>query len=174
QGHRDAPATFDPQDMRNMGGLAGKMKITFWVYLVGALALAGVFPLAGFWSKDEILADAFHVGFAEGAWHGTAVYLLLTVAAFFTAFYMGRQVFMVFFGEGRSGGGRVVHFSQPQVVRGRAVRPADRPALRASGLVCGRGTGWALLARLVSRYHHRARLPRPYRGALAGRGRGLY
>ncbi len=85
-----------------MGGLAGKMKITFWVYLVGALALAGVFPLAGFWSKDEILADAFHVGFAEGAWHGTAVYLLLTVAAFFTAFYMGRQVFMVFFGEGRS------------------------------------------------------------------------
>ena len=50
---------FDPNDMRNMGGLRKQMPVTFWVYLVGALALAGIFPLAGFWSKDEILADAF-------------------------------------------------------------------------------------------------------------------
>ena len=52
----------DPQDMRNMGGLKDKMKTTFGVYVVGAVALAGIFPLAGFWSKDEILADAWHVG----------------------------------------------------------------------------------------------------------------
>jgi len=85
---------FDPQDMRNMGGLRTRMKTTFWVYLIGALALAGIVPLAGFWSKDEILAEASHLN--------PTVYWLLTIAAFFTAFYMGRQIWMVFFGEARS------------------------------------------------------------------------
>ena len=85
---------FDPQDMRNMGGLRHKMKTTFWVYLVGALALAGIVPLAGFWSKDEILAEASTLN--------PAIYWLLIIAAFFTAFYMGRQIFMVFFGDPRS------------------------------------------------------------------------
>ena len=46
----------DPQDMRQMGGLRKQMPLTFWVYLIGALALAGIAPLAGFFSKDEILA----------------------------------------------------------------------------------------------------------------------
>jgi len=86
---------FDPNDMRGMGGLRGRMPVTFIVYLVGSLALAGIPPLAGFFSKDEILADA-----AEGQ---TAVYLLLSAAAFLTAFYIGRQVLMVFFGKPRSG-----------------------------------------------------------------------
>jgi len=85
---------FDPNDMRGMGGLRGRMPVTFAVYLVGSLALAGIPPLAGFFSKDEILADA-------AAGH-TAVYLLLTAAAFLTAFYIGRQVLMVFFGAARS------------------------------------------------------------------------
>ncbi len=85
---------FDPQDMRNMGGLRHKMKTTFWVYVIGALALGGIVPLAGFWSKDEILAEASTLN--------PVVYWLLLIAAFFTAFYMGRQVFMVFFGEARS------------------------------------------------------------------------
>ncbi|HSF81828.1 MAG TPA: NADH-quinone oxidoreductase subunit L [Anaerolineales bacterium] len=85
---------FDPQDMRNMGGLRNRMKITYWVYLIGAIALAGIPPLAGFWSKDEILAEASHLN--------PTVYWLLTIAAFFTAFYMGRQIFLVFFGEARS------------------------------------------------------------------------
>jgi len=84
---------FDPSDMRNMGGLRKQMPVTFWLYLIGALALAGIVPLAGFWSKDEILADAFH--------KFPTVYWLLTIAAFFTAFYMGRQVWMVFFGKPR-------------------------------------------------------------------------
>jgi NADH-quinone oxidoreductase subunit L len=85
---------FDPNDMRNMGGLRKTMPVTFWVYLMGTLALTGIPPFAGFWSKDEILADSFREGF-------TAVYWLLTIAAFFTAFYMGRQIWMVFFGEPR-------------------------------------------------------------------------
>ncbi|MCA9957890.1 MAG: hypothetical protein KC443_02585, partial [Anaerolineales bacterium] len=88
---------FDPQDMRTMGGLRSKMPTTFAVYMVGSLALAGIFPLAGFWSKDEILAHA-------SANHGTVftvVYWMLTIAAFCTAFYMGRQIKMVFFGAPR-------------------------------------------------------------------------
>jgi len=84
---------FDPGDMRNMGGLRKTMPVTFWLYIVGTLALAGIFPFAGFWSKDEILLDA--------RLHFPAVYWLLTLAAFFTAFYMGRQIWMVFFGEPR-------------------------------------------------------------------------
>jgi NADH-quinone oxidoreductase subunit L len=96
QGTRAARGTetFDPNDMRNMGGLRKTMPVTFWLYLIGTLALAGIFPFAGFWSKDEILADAFREGF-------TVVYWLLTAAAFFTAFYMGRQIWLVFFGKPR-------------------------------------------------------------------------
>jgi NADH-quinone oxidoreductase subunit L len=84
---------FDPGDMRNMGGLRKTMPVTFWLYMIGTLALAGIVPFAGFWSKDEILLDA--------KLHYPAVYVLLSIAAFFTAFYMGRQVWMVFFGEPR-------------------------------------------------------------------------
>ncbi|MFZ5821036.1 MAG: NADH-quinone oxidoreductase subunit L [Chloroflexota bacterium] len=94
-GHGDHhEEVFDPGDMRNMGGLRKTMPVTFWLYMIGTLALAGIFPFAGFWSKDEILADAFLEGY-------TWVYGLLTAAAFLTAFYMGRQVWMVFFGEAR-------------------------------------------------------------------------
>ena len=84
---------FDPGDMRNMGGMRKTMPTTFWLYMIGTLALAGIFPFAGFWSKDEILLDA--------KLHYTGVYWLLAIAAFFTAFYMGRQIWMVFFGEAR-------------------------------------------------------------------------
>ncbi|RPI86600.1 MAG: NADH-quinone oxidoreductase subunit L [Chloroflexi bacterium] len=85
---------FDVQDMRNMGGLRDRMKTTFWVYLIGAVALAGIPPLAGFWSKDEILAEGLHLNIP--------VYILLTITALLTAFYAGRQVFMVFFGSPRT------------------------------------------------------------------------
>jgi len=84
----------DPQDMRNMGGLRTRMKTTFWVYLIGALALAGVFPFAGFWSKDEILVSQMA--------YKPVLYVILALAAFLTAFYMARQVMMVFFGEPRT------------------------------------------------------------------------
>jgi NADH-quinone oxidoreductase subunit L len=84
----------DPQDMRNMGGLRTRMKLTYWVYLIGALALAGIFPLAGFFSKDEILAQALRLQ--------PGVFALLITAAFLTALYMARQIAMVFFGEPRS------------------------------------------------------------------------
>lgn len=96
-GHHDHHDHFDPQDMRTMGGLRHHMPTTFWTYLVGSLALAGIVPLAGFWSKDEILAHAS----ANSGGVNTVVYILLTIAAFGTAFYMARQVKMVFFGAPR-------------------------------------------------------------------------
>jgi len=91
RGDHHGEADFDPGDMRNMGGMRKTMPVTFWLYVIGALALAHIFPLAGFWSKDEILAEATALNFT--------VYILLAVAAFFTAFYMGRQIWMVFFGQ---------------------------------------------------------------------------
>lgn len=94
EGHgHDEHEVFDPGDMRNMGGLRKTMPVTFWLYIIGTLALAGIIPFAGFWSKDEILLDA--------SLNYPVVYGILTVAAFLTAFYMGRQIWMVFFGEAR-------------------------------------------------------------------------
>jgi NADH-quinone oxidoreductase subunit L len=89
-------------DMMSMGGLRKKMPITATVFIIGALALAGIPPLAGFWSKDEILAHAFERGFgAHPDQVASAVFVMLAVAAFFTAFYMTRQIFLTFFGEAR-------------------------------------------------------------------------
>ncbi|HSV86703.1 MAG TPA: NADH-quinone oxidoreductase subunit L, partial [Levilinea sp.] len=85
---------FDAQDMRNMGGLQARMRTTFAVYTTGALALAGIAPLSGFFSKDEILTAALS--------HNLPVFIMLIAAAFFTAFYIGRQVSMVFFGHPRT------------------------------------------------------------------------
>ncbi len=86
----------DPQDMFNMGGLRKKMPITFWTFLIGGFALSG-FPVitAGFWSKDEILADAW-------AHHHYTVFIVLAVAAFLTAFYTMRQITLTFLGEART------------------------------------------------------------------------
>jgi NADH-quinone oxidoreductase subunit L len=95
----------EEQDMMNMGGLRKRMPITFWTFLFGTLALAGIFPFAGFWSKDEILLDAFN--------ENMIVYVLGAVAAFLTAFYMARQVFLTFFGEPRSEKAAKAHESPP-------------------------------------------------------------
>jgi NADH-quinone oxidoreductase subunit L len=93
---------FDPQDMRNMGGLRHRMPITFWTYVIGTLALAGIFPFAGFWSKDEILADSWLAGIVEGDVGGYIAFGILLLAAGFTAFYMWRQVSLVFLGQPRT------------------------------------------------------------------------
>ncbi len=109
-GHHDE-TPFDPQDMRNMGGLRHKMPITYWTYLIGALALAGVIPLSGFWSKDEIIVDSFNVFFEEGQLKGAIALLTLFGAAGFTAFYIWRQVCLVFYGTPRSEAAEHAHES---------------------------------------------------------------
>ena len=84
----------DTQNMHEMGGLRKKMPITFWTWAIGSAALAGIYPLAGFWSKDEILLAAY-----EG--HFTALFWILVVAATFTAFYITRATILTFFGKPR-------------------------------------------------------------------------
>jgi NADH-quinone oxidoreductase subunit L len=83
----------DEQDMRRMGGLKKWMPITAGTFIVGWLAIAGVPPFAGFWSKDEILLYAYD--------KSAALWFVGMVTALLTAYYMSRQVFMVFFGEER-------------------------------------------------------------------------
>ena len=82
------------QDMRHMGGLKKYMPITYWTFILATLAIAGIFPFAGFFSKDEILFHSLVSGH-------TVFWGIATVAAFITAFYMFRAVFMTFHGEER-------------------------------------------------------------------------
>lgn len=92
------------QNIMKMGGLHKHMKITTYTMLIAALAIAGVPPLAGFWSKDEILTAAFT--------HGNYnLFILALVTAFMTAFYMFRMVFLAFYGERRGEGSHIPHES---------------------------------------------------------------
>lgn len=87
-----ATGTFD---MRRMGGLYKTMPWTYATFLVGSLSLAGIWPLAGFWSKDEILATALV--------NQPALFWLALITVFLTAFYMFRAIFMTFHGKYRGG-----------------------------------------------------------------------
>ncbi len=92
----------DPQDMMNMGGLRKKMPITFWTFLIGGFALSGFpFITAGFWSKDEIFADAWHHAI-DGDTLAMVVFVMLAIAALLTAFYTMRQISLTFFGKPRT------------------------------------------------------------------------
>ncbi len=82
------------QDLRKMGGLAPRMMTTTVTFLIGAFGLSGIPPLAGFFSKDEILASVFHA-------HNYLLWALLVAGAFMTAFYTFRLVFLAFFGGPR-------------------------------------------------------------------------
>ena len=94
-------STADAQDMRNMGGLKQYMPITFWLMLIGTLAIAGIPPFSGFFSKDEILAAAFARGETIPIYY--LFYGMAVAAAFLTAFYMARLMIMTFLGENRTG-----------------------------------------------------------------------
>lgn len=86
------------QDIREMGGLWKKIPVTAWTFLIGALAIAGVPPLAGFWSKDEIFASVWANGDA-------LLFTIAVVSALMTAFYMFRLFFMTFTGTYRGSAG---------------------------------------------------------------------
>ncbi len=92
--HSGSHHSFDMK--KDMGGLRKYMPITFWTFMVGTAALVGFFPFAGFWSKDEILANADVNGFE--------VFMVIGfIGAFLTAAYMTRCVYLTFFGEYRGG-----------------------------------------------------------------------
>jgi len=81
------------QDMRKMGGLKGKIKITFATMLIGTIAIAGIPPFSGFFSKDEILAHAYA--------HSTTFYVIGVFTAMLTSFYMFRMLYLTFYGKFR-------------------------------------------------------------------------
>ncbi len=105
-------------DMRKMGGLRKKMPVTFWTFVIGSLSLAGIFPLAGFWSKDEILLDAWR--------YDRALWFMAATVAFMTAFYMFRAIFLTFFGEYK-GGEPVDHHDPDNHFHGDPAHPHESP-----------------------------------------------
>ena len=90
-------------DMRKTGGLRKIMPITYWTFVIASLSIAGIFPLAGFWSKDEILLAAYR--------DNKALWVMGSAVAFMTAFYMFRVIFLTFHGEYK--GGEPVDHSDP-------------------------------------------------------------
>jgi NADH-quinone oxidoreductase subunit L len=107
----------DAQDMRNMGGLAKYMPITATLMILATLAIAGVPPFAGFFSKDEILAFAFGRGEHEPIFR--LFWAMGAVAALLTAFYMARLIAMTFFGQNRTGEAERTHLHEaPWVMTG--------------------------------------------------------
>ncbi len=119
-------------DMRLMGGLRKTMPITFVTFLIGSLSLAGIFPLAGFWSKDEILG---------AAWTSEPyLFWMGLVAAGLTALYMGRVICLTFLGEYR-GGASEEHDETPAMDAAHAASthhgavPHESPALMTAPLV---------------------------------------
>jgi NADH-quinone oxidoreductase subunit L len=81
------------QDMRKMGGLSGKLKTTFITMLIGTIAISGIPPFAGFFSKDEILAHTFE--------QSTSMYVIGVITAMLTSFYMFRMIYLTFYGKFR-------------------------------------------------------------------------
>jgi NADH-quinone oxidoreductase subunit L len=95
--------------MRRMGGLKKYMPITYWTFLIAAAANAGIFPLAGFWSKDEIIVGAWLNGFP-------IIMAVGMITAFFTSLYMFRAVFLTFHGEERFDPEHVHPHESPKVM----------------------------------------------------------
>ena len=150
------------QDIWKMGGLWKKTPVTFGTFLIGTLALAGVPPLSGFYSKDEILLLAFD--------HNKALFVIAVLTALLTAYYMGREVFVVFFGKPRdhhaydhahespavmtlplvflavlsviAGWGDKL----PEFIAGKIEVEANHPALLTAGLICVPVVGFLLAA----------------------------
>ena len=101
------------QDMRRMGALRKLMPITAITMIIGALAISGIPPFAGFWSKDEVLINAWD--------KSPLLWVVMSVAAVLTAYYMSRLVFMTFFGEARWDDGT----RRPRARAPARVAPAD-------------------------------------------------
>lgn len=100
-------AMSDEQDMRNMGGLRKKLPITFFTMLMGTIAIAGLPPFAGFFSKDEILAHVYE--------HNKIIWIIGVLGAMLTAFYMFRMMFLTFWGNFRGSEDQKHHLHESPV-----------------------------------------------------------
>ena len=100
----------DSYNMENMGGLRRRMPITFWTMVIAGLSLSGIFPLAGFWSKDAIVASTYEE-------HYYVLFAMALLTVLLTAFYIFRAIFIAFMGEPRSEGARMAEES-PGIMTG--------------------------------------------------------
>ena len=133
-------AVHDEQDMRRMGGLSKKIPITYATMLIGAVAISGIPPLAGFFSKDEILGEAFKLGFQ---W----VWAIGIVVAVMTAFYMFRLIGLTFWGESR-----VDEHVEPRIHESPPVMTWPLILLAVPSVVLGLLLGWPLGDGLLNRW----------------------
>ncbi|MBA4181870.1 MAG: NADH-quinone oxidoreductase subunit L [Anaerolinea sp.] len=124
-------------DMSKMGGLKKFMPITYWTFMVASLSLAGIFPLAGFWSKDEILLDTWE--------RNKALWATGAAVAFMTAFYMFRALILTFHGQYK-GGEPVDHHDEDSHFHGDPKHPHESPWVMTAPLlilaVPAVGAGW--------------------------------
>ena len=100
------------ENMWDMGGLKDRLPVTYWTFLAGSLALAGIVPFAGFWSKDEVLYEALIHGFGTEGGLGVTfllAYVMGLLAVFLTGFYTFRMVYLTFHGEPRTDVARDPH-----------------------------------------------------------------
>lgn len=137
------------QDMRNMGGLRKAMPITFWTMMISTLAISGIFPLSGFWSKDEILMTAFH--------GNIVLWVIGSIASIMTAFYMFRLMYLTFFGEFRGTEEQKHHLHEsPSLITIPLIILAILAAV--GGLISLPGNSWLnhYLAPLLSKGEHAA------------------
>ena len=112
--HGDHDHHFDPQDMRNMGGLASKMPITATAMMFGSMSIIGIPLIGGFWSKEGIIAETWLAALEhEPLMFGPAILVLLTAGM--TGFYMSRMWFMTFAGEPKSEVVNHVHEETPWI-----------------------------------------------------------
>src|SRR5947209_3316197 len=118
------------QDMRRMGGLRKYMPKTYWTFFAGWLAICGVIPFAGFWSKDEILWNAAATEYFHSGW---LLWLIATIAATCTAFYMTRLMALTFWGRERflevRAGGQADEAHAAAYDEGKAVHVAIDPSV---------------------------------------------
>ncbi len=137
------------QDMRKMGGLRKAMPITFWTMMISTLAIAGIFPFAGFWSKDEILMTAFH--------GDKVLWIVGSIASIMTAFYMFRLMYLTFFKDFRGTEEQKHHLHEsPALITAPLVILAILAAF--GGLISLPGNSWLnhYLAPLFTKVSHEA------------------
>jgi NADH-quinone oxidoreductase subunit L len=147
------------QDMRKMGGLRKELPITYWTFVVGAVAIAGIPPFAGFFSKDEILYRTYASGH-------TVLWVVGVLTALLTATYMFRLVFMTFHGERSSHAGSADHVDSVDRVDHAGTHLHDAPPAMAVALIVlaigSVAAGWAGIG---GRFEH---FLEPSFGAAAG------
>lgn len=118
----------DEQDMRRMGGLKKYMPKTFWTMAAGWLAICGIIPFAGFFSKDEILWQTFSTEVLPGIW-GKLFWVIAALTALLTAIYMTRLMSMTFWGQERLGSGHDAHGHDAHDDHGHHGQPHESPAV---------------------------------------------